>query len=113
QIVDQTIAGLRRSGLETEIGWRAEVPGFLLGETPVVRWVQPTVRFSMIDNHFEAPPLYPAPSVAWDWRKLDLGVRVGIIPGVDAVAEYAYNDVSTHPGKLHPNEFLLTLRAVY
>jgi len=113
QYVNQKIAGLPRSGAEAELAWRAEIPGILVGETPVVRWVEPVVRASFIDNHFLAPPLFPAPSVAWDWRKYDLGVRVGIVPGVDVTSEYSLQDVRTRPGKIHPNELLLTLRAAY
>jgi hypothetical protein len=113
QFVDQKIAGLPREGAEAELAWRAEIPGILVGETPVGRWVEPVVRASFIDNHFVAPPLYPAPSVAWNWRKYDLGVRAGIVPGIDLTAEYAVNDVDTRPGTIHPNELLITLRAAY
>jgi len=113
QYVNQRIAGLPRSGAEAELAWRTEIPGILVGETPVLRWVEPVVRASFINNHFVAPPLYPAPSVAWDWRKYDLGVRTGIVPGIDLTAEYALHDVDTRPGKLHPNEVLITLRAAY
>jgi hypothetical protein len=113
QYVNQKIAGLPRSGAEAELGWRVEVAGILVGETPVLRWVEPVVRASFINNDFVAPPLYPAPSVAWNWRKYDLGVRAGIVPGVDLTAEYALNDVSTRPGTIHPNEVLITLRAAY
>jgi hypothetical protein len=113
QYVNQKIAGLPRSGAEAELGWRVEIPGILVGETPVGRWVEPVVRASFINNHFVAPPLYPAPSVAWNWRKYDLGVRAGIVPGIDLTAEYALNDVNTRPGTIHPNEVLITLRAAY
>lgn len=113
QYVNQHIAGLPRSGAEAELAWRADIPGVLVGETPVGRWVEPVVRASFIDNHFAAPPLYPAPSVAWNWRKYDLGVRAGIVPGIDLTAEYAVNDVDTRPGTIHPNEMLITLRAAY
>jgi hypothetical protein len=113
QYVNQRLAGLPRSGAEAELAWRAEIPGILIGETPVWRWVEPVVRASFINNHFTAPPLYPAPSVAWNWRKYDLGVRAGIVPGIDLTAEYAVNDVNTRPGTIHPNEALITLRAAY
>jgi len=113
QYVNQKIAGLPRSGAEAELAWRAEIPGILVGETPVLRWVEPVVRVSFINNGFVAPPLFPAPSVAWDWRKYDLGVKVGIVPGIDVTAEYALQDVHTRPGTIHPDELLLTLRAAY
>jgi hypothetical protein len=113
QYVNQRIAGLPRAGAEAELAWRAEIPGILVGETPVVRWVEPVVRASFIDNHFKAPPQFPAPSVAWNWHKYDLGGRVGIVPGIDVTAEYTLQDVDTRSGVIHPNEVLLTLRAAY
>ncbi len=113
QYVDQEIANLPRSGGELELAYRFEMPGVLVSETPVFRWLQPVVRWSMIDNDFEAPALYPNPAVDWDWTKIDFGVRLGIVPGVDLTAEYALNDVETDNGKIHPDELLVTLRAAY
>jgi hypothetical protein len=111
--VDQEIAGLLRSGYEMELAWRVELAGFLVGDTPVFRWLQPVVRVSEIANDFLAHPQYPAPSVAWDWRKFDVGVRMGVVPGIDLTAEYARNDAKARQGTLHPDEFLFTARATY
>ena len=55
------------------------------------------VRFSNISNDFETPPAYPAPSVGYDFRKYDLGIRVGIIRGMDFTAEYARLDMIVPP----------------
>lgn len=113
QYVNQDIAGLKRDGFEVETGYRFDLGGlFASGDTPVFNWIEPVVRVSSIDNKFPTPPLYPAPSVGWDWTKYDFGLRVGIIPPVDLTAEYARNDAKLFNGsKIHPDEFLLTLRA--
>jgi hypothetical protein len=113
QVVDQEIAGLGRSGAELEVAKRIEIAGVPIGDTPVFRWIQPTLRASFIDNDFEAPDLYPNPAVDWDWRKYDIGVRVGIVPGVDLTAEYSKNDVETDDGTIHPDEWLVTLRSLF
>lgn len=107
----QDIAGLKRDGVEVELAYRFSLPGlFASGDSPVVNWAQPAVRFSTISNHFSAPTGYVAPSFAWDWRKLDAGVRVGIVRGVDLTVEYSHNDVVlSNGGRLHPDEGLVTL----
>ncbi len=51
----------------------------------------PAVRYSEIDNDFRNHPQTPSPSLAWDWKKLDSGLRVGILSGVDLTLEYADN----------------------
>lgn len=111
QAVDQDIAGLKRRGAEADLGWRYEIPGVLVGETPVLRWIQPAVRVSFIDNRFETPDAYPNPAVGWDWKKYDFGVRVGVVPGIDFTFEYSYNRMQTKSGAVHLGEGLATLRA--
>ncbi len=110
QVVDQEIAGLKRRGVEADLGWRVEIPGILVGETPVIRWIQPALRVSFIDNRFEAPAAYPNPAVAWDWHKYDAGVRIGVVPGIDITFEYSRNDMKTTDGTVHLGEYLATLR---
>jgi len=111
QYVHQDIAKLVRSGVEAELAWQIPLNGlFASGDTPVINWVQPVVRFSNINNRFDVPREYPAPSVGFDWRKYDLGVRVGIIRGMDFSAEFSHLDMVVPP-TLHPDELLLTLRA--
>ncbi len=102
QWVDQEIAGLPRSGFEAEFAWRFEPRGHLL---------QPVVRFSRIDNDWTTPDAYPGPSVGWDWRKLDLGLRVGVAKGTDVTLEYSRHDMQVDGRSLHPDEVLVTLRA--
>ena len=113
QYVDQEIASLPRRGLEAELAWRLPLNGlFLVGESPVGNWIQPVIRVSTIDNRFVTPREFPAPSVGWDWKKYDLGLRVGLVREVDLTAEYSRNDVTLPSGeKIHPDELLITLRA--
>jgi hypothetical protein len=111
QYVDQTIADLPRRGFEAELAWRFSLNGlFLIGESPAFNWIQPVVRVSRIHNGFDAPREYPGLSVAWDWTKIDLGLRVGIVREVDLTAEYSRHDAKTYVSTLHPDEALATLR---
>jgi hypothetical protein len=112
QLVRQDIASLVRRGLDAELGVVFELPGlFLVGETPVGNWIRPVLRVSIIDNQFDAPIAYPALSVDWDWRKYDLGVRIGLVRDVDLTLEYSRHDmIVPSRGKLHPDEALMTLR---
>jgi hypothetical protein len=112
QYVDQDIAGLGRSGAEIVTGWNIPLPGlFAAFDRPVVNWIRPTVRYSFIDNDFAVPPPFITPSLFWDWTKLDAGVRIGIVRDVDITAEWSRNDVELANGsKIHPDEFLATLR---
>jgi hypothetical protein len=113
QYVSQDIAGLKRDGFEIETAYRFDIGGlWASGDSPVLNWIEPVVRVSRIDNKFFTPRTYPAPSVGWDWTKYDFGVRIGIISPVDLTAEYTRNDAELFNGsKIHPDEFLLTLRA--
>jgi hypothetical protein len=111
QYVDQDIAKLKRRGYEAELALRIPLDGlFLVGESPVVTWLVPVVRVSRIDNLFDAPREYPAPSVRWDWTKYDFGLRVGVVRDVDLTLEFARHDMEVASAKLHPDEALITLR---
>ena len=112
QYVDQKIAGLPRKGFEAEVAWRFETNGLLLlGEAPLINWFQPVARFSKIDNKWTTPREYPGPSVGWDWTKLDVGLRIGIVRDVDLTVEYSRHGMKTAAANLHPDETLITLRA--
>jgi hypothetical protein len=112
QYVRQDIAKLDRSGLEVELAYVFGLSGlFASGDSPVGNWIQPVLRFSNINNGFVMNPLYPAPSVGWNWRKYDLGVRLGVVRGVDVTAEFSRHDMKTEKGTLHPDELLVTFRA--
>jgi hypothetical protein len=115
QYVSQDIAGLERHGLEVELSYRLGLNGPLVsGDEPVLNWLEPVLRYSRIDNDFLAPRDFVAPSMAWDWRKLDLGLRLGILRGVDLTAEYAFHHIAALPsGASRPHEALVTLRVAY
>jgi len=114
QYVRQDIAKLERNGFEVELAYVFDLPGlFASGDSSVGNWIQPVLRFSRIGNDFVMNPQYPAPSVGWNWRKYDLGVRIGIVRGIDMTAEYSRNDAKTEDGNLHPDEFLVTFRAAF
>lgn len=114
QGVKQSIAGLEREGYEVEASVRIALPGlFASGDQSVVNWIEPAVRVSYIDNLFDMPAGFVAPSFGWDWRKYDFGFRLGIVRGLDLTAEYARNETTTRRGVLHPDEGLLTLRAAF
>lgn len=94
QYVDQDLAGLERDGYEIEIAYDFEMPylGSLFGRQ-VLSSIAPAVRYSEIDPQFGATPGFPAPSVFWDWEKLDLGLRLGLVQGmVDMTVEYSDNE---------------------
>ncbi len=114
QAIKQTLAYLWRQGYEAELSWRIPLPGlFASGDQSVVNWIEPEVRISYIDNLWENPPGFVAPSTGWDWRKYDYGVRIGIVRGLDLTAEYARHDATTRRGFVHPDEWLVTLRAAF
>ncbi len=112
QYVWQELAGLKREGFEVEVAYRFVLNGlFASGDSPVVNWIQPAVRYSSIDDTFAGPKTFVAPSFFWDWTKLDAGLRVGIVRGVDITVEYARNEMTLLTGrKMHPDEGLATLR---
>lgn len=101
QVVDQRFAGLGRRGYELELSYAV----------PLRRPIVPVIRFSRLQHDFEGNPAYPAPSVWWDWRKVDLGVNVLVTDDVHLIFEYSYNsfEVDDAP-RGHNNEALMTLR---
>lgn len=112
QYVHQDVGGLVRSGYEVEASYRIPTNGlFAIGDQPWFNWIQPAIRLSRIDNDFTAPAGMLAPSFAWDWTKVDFGLRFGIVRNVDLTVEYARHDMRTKATVLHPDELLVTLRA--
>ncbi len=111
QYVDQEMAGLPRTGLEGELSWRFDLPLWIaVGERQLFPWIAPAVRWSELDNDFRNARDTPAPSLAWDWKKVDAGVRLGIFDGIDVTMEYADNQFITARGRRDNNELLATLR---
>ncbi|HEX9723032.1 MAG TPA: hypothetical protein VGC53_01980, partial [Vicinamibacteria bacterium] len=108
QYVDEEAASLPRTGIEVEAGYNLVLgdrgdPGALFTV------VQPVVRYSRLDNGFAAPSGFVAPSVTWDWTKIDVGARVTILQNVDVTVEYAYHDIEASQ-QIDHDEFLTTLR---
>lgn len=113
QYVDQEIAGLPRTGLEAEVAWQFDLPLWAtVGERQLFPWIAPAVRWSRLDNDFRNPPGgTPAPSLSWDWDKIDAGLRLGIFQGIDLTLEYADNRFTLANGsERNNNEYLATLR---
>jgi hypothetical protein len=114
QYVHQKVAGFVRKGEEAELAWRIPLNGvFVSGDTPVLNWIAPTVRFSHIGNDIPLPAGFVDPSMTWSWYKYDFGFRLGILRGVDLTAEYARHDAILKTRVIHPDELLVTLRAAY
>lgn len=114
QYVHQDIAHLVRQGVEAEAAFRIPLYGlFLSGQEPVINYIRPVVRFSNIHNRWVTPVDFVAPSVGWNWRKYDVGLRVGITQNVDLTAEYSRHDMITRHEVYHPDESLVTLRAFF
>jgi hypothetical protein len=112
QYVDQDLAGLPRKGLEGELAWRVDLPlVWAIGDRQLFTFIAPAVRYSRLDNDFQSPAVTPSPSFAWDWVKIDTGIRLGIYRGIDLTAEYADNRFTLKSGaKAGNNEYLTTLR---
>lgn len=112
QYVDQDLAGLPRTGLEGEVAWRLDLPLWLsVGDQQLFTFIAPAVRYSKLDNDFRNPPKTASPSFAWDWVKIDAGLRLGIFSGIDLTLEYADNTfVLANGAKRNNNELLTTLR---
>lgn len=112
QGVHQEVAGLKRNGFETEALYRFSLPPvYASSGKQLFTFLQPIVRYSQIDNQFVGPRNFVAPSMFWDWKKIDVGVRMGIIQGIDVTAEYTVNRIKTLVPTLSENEYLTTLRA--
>jgi hypothetical protein len=112
QYVDQELAGLPRTGIEGEVTWTFDLPlVWSLGERQLFSYVAPSVRWSRLDNEFRNPRQTPSPSFAWDWDKIDAGVRLGIVEATDLTLEYSGNDFILGSGAHRKNdEYLVTLR---
>lgn len=113
QYVDQELAGLPRTGMEAEVSWQFELPlVWAIGDRQLFTSIAPAVRYSKLDNDFRNKPgPNSAPSLAWDWEKIDAGLRLGVFAGVDLTVEYADNRFILGSGaERENNEALATLR---
>ncbi len=113
QYVEQEIAGMDRTGYEGELAWRFDLPlAWAAGGRQLFPYLQPVVRYSFLKPEFAGgSPRFPAPSVRWEWAKLDYGLRLGLIEGVDLTIEFADNEMTLANGrKISNDELLSTLR---
>ncbi len=112
QIVEQDLAGLPRDGWEVEASWTFELPFFAsLGGRQLFSFLQPSVRISKLDPQFRTHPNFPAPSVMWDWEKIDAGLRVGLLDNmVDLTLEWNDNTFVRAGRDESADEFLATVR---
>jgi len=105
QYVTQDIAGLKRNGWELELATAFDLPG----QNQLVDRIIPVVRYSDLNIQFAGHPLYPAPSVFWDWEKLDLGVNLVFNDKIKLIMEHASNRFIRAGRKESNDEFLFTL----
>jgi hypothetical protein len=111
QAVDQDLAGLERTGLEVEAAWRFELPlVWAIGGRQLFPSIAPAVRWSRLEPEFAPPPVTPSPSFAWEWEKVDVGVRLTVVRGIDLTAEYAAHEFIRAAGPADNDELLVTLR---
>ncbi len=111
QIVKETAANLPRVGFEVEAGYRFAL-GDLADPNDLFPSIQPAIRFSRLENDFSAPRGFVAPSFAWDWDKVDVGLRLTIIRKLDLTVEYSFHDIAASRVIKH-DEALATLRLVF
>ncbi len=122
QYVDQEVAGLKRTGFEAEAAYGFDLPlKWAAGGRQLFPRLQPVVRYSELKPEKSldpanpgwrgGSPLYPAPSLRWDWRKIDYGLRLTIVSGIDLTLEWSDDRTTTLANvNLHHNEGLVTLR---
>jgi hypothetical protein len=112
QYVDSELASLERKAFEGELAYRLELPlVWALSGRQLFPALAPAVRYSKLDPDFRPDRRFPAPSVGWEWEKLDYGLRVEVVEGVDLTLEYADHTMVLFSGReVDNNELLATLR---
>jgi len=110
QYVRQDLAGLIRTGKEIELSYRFPLPvNWVVAGKPFIKNISPAIRYSTLETEFSANNGFPAPSVAWDWKKVDLGFTVDFPAKVSLTFEYNINDFETKNGVKNNNELLISL----
>jgi hypothetical protein len=100
QYVKQEVASLDRDGFEVELSY--------VFNSPIT--ITPVIRYSELNNNFAGHPLFPAPSLTWDWRRIDYAINVDFTDSLRLIVEYADNEVERAGVWEDHNEWLLTLR---
>lgn len=110
QYVEQELAGLKRVGQELELSYQFALPfSMTVGGKPLVKNITPVLRYSNLDVRFSGTDGYPAPSVSWDWQKIDVGFNIDFLYHTKLTVEYNINDFETKAGSADNNEFLVSL----
>ena len=109
QYVDAKVANLPRTGYEVELHYDWEMPYFELFGQQVFSFIAPAFRYSKLDPEFTTTA-YPAPSVRWEWEKKDIGVRLGLVSGLDLTLELSDNEFVRGGKKESEDEYLATFR---
>ncbi len=112
QAVDSDVAGLERKGYEGEFSWTFKLPlWWAFNEAQIFPSITPVLRYSKIDSGFVGDlATYPAPSVWWNWKKLDIGVSARLYRGWRLTVEYADNQFLRGSNWEHNDEYLATVR---
>ena len=113
QYVNQDLAGLDRKGYEIEVSYAFGLPYLgSVGGRPLFSYIAPAIRYSELDPEFPvANGFFPAISAVWDWEKIDLGLRLGLIDGLlDLTVEWNLNDFVRAGVTEEADEFLATVR---
>lgn len=114
QYVEQKLAGLNRTGFELELSYQIALPfSATFNGKPLIKNISPVLRYSRLDTGFSGDGGYPAPSVSWNWQKLDIGFNIDFPYRTKMTFEYALNNFETKFGTASNNEFLVSLNWAY
>lgn len=101
-------------GQELELSYQFDLPlSLTVGGKPLVKNISPVLRYSNIETNFSGKGGYPAPSVSWDWQKIDVGFNVDFPYRTKLTVEYAINRFETKLGTANNDEFLVSLNWRY
>ncbi len=111
QYVDSDIANLKSTGLEVEASWDFEMPWSLgFRGKPILQFLRPAARYSKWDSDFTGNAMfYPAPTVWWDRKKLDFGLKIGLYPDLTLLLEHSDSEMLRLGEWVNAAESLATL----
>ncbi len=111
QYVWQDIGGLQREGWEIEFSRQFQLPEFWqIDGNQLFYDLAPAIRYSYLDPDFQGPGTFPALSIFWPWKKIDVGARIGLYSNLDLTLEYSFNEFEKKGKDGNNDEFLTTLR---